>query len=149
VNFRGDKNTAGFNPDQFSYNFAPPNALSLPVNRYNLAAFANLDMSEHVNAYMQAFFTSYETQTQLAPVPATGLAVPVTNPFISADLRTLLDSRTDPTADFTFRQRMDGVGPRQDSTNYACTSCWAVRGKLGESLDWNVYASTSQVRGET
>jgi len=149
VNFRGDQDAAGFNPNSFTYNFAPPNLLSLPVNRWNLAGFANLDMSDHTNAYMQAFFTSYETDTQLAPVPATGLTIPVTNPYIPADLRTLLASRPDPDADFTFRQRMEGVGPRQGSNNYSVYQLLGgVKGDIGESLQWNVYASTAQVRGE-
>jgi outer membrane receptor protein involved in Fe transport len=149
VNFRGDQNAPGFNPDSYSYNFAPPNLLSLPVNRWNLAGFANLDLNEHANAYMQAFFTSYDTETQLAPVPATGLTVPVTNPFIPGDLRILLDSRNDPTADFNFRQRMEGVGPRNGSNKYDVFQLLGgLRGKLGESLNWNVYASTAQVSGE-
>ncbi len=149
VNFRGDKNVPGFNPDQFTYNFAPPNALSLPVNRWNLAGFANLDVSEHVNAYMQAFFTSYDTQAQLAPVPATRLTIPVTNPYIPADLRTLLDSRPDPAADFTYRQRMEGVGPRQDNNQYDVFQFLAgVRGDVSEDLHWDIYASTAQVRGQ-
>ena len=149
VNFRGDQDAAGFNPDSFSYNFAPPNALSLPVNRWNLAGFANLNMSEHVNVYMQGFYTSYETETQLAPVPATGLSIPVTNPYIPADLRTLLDSRPDPTADFTYRQRMEGVGPRQGTNKYDVFQLLGgVRGDLGDDLHWDIYASTAQVRGQ-
>ena len=148
ANFRGDKNAVGFNPDSFSYDFAPPNALSLPVNRWNLAGFANLNLTEHANAYMQAFYTSYETETQLAPVPATGLTIPVTNPYIPADLRTLLVSRPDPTADFTYRQRMEGVGPRQGTNDYDVFQLLGgVRGDLGEDLHWDIYASTAQVRG--
>ena len=149
VNFRGNQDDVGFNPNSFTYNFAPPNELQLPVNRWNLAGFANLNMSEHANAYMQAFFTSYETETQLAPVPATGLKVPVTNPYIPGDLRTLLASRPDPNADFTFRQRMESVGPRQGTNDYDVYQLLGgIKGDIGESLQWNVYAATAQVRGE-
>ena len=149
VNFRGDKNAAGFNSSSYTYNFAPPNDLLLPVNRWNLAGFANLDLNEHANAYMQAFFTSYDTETQLAAVPATGLSVPVANPFIPGDLRILLDSRPNPTANFTFRQRMEGVGPRTGTNKYDVFQLLGgLRGNLGDSLNWNVYASTAQVTGE-
>jgi outer membrane receptor protein involved in Fe transport len=149
VNFRGDQDAAGFNSSSYSYNFAPPNALSLPVNRWNLAGFANLDMSEHTTAYMQAFFTTYDTGTTLAPVPATNLTVPVTNPYIPNDLRTLLASRPDPDADFTYRQRMEGVGPREGNNDYSVYQLLGgLRGTVGEDLQWNVYASTAQVRGE-
>jgi outer membrane receptor protein involved in Fe transport len=148
VNFRGDTTAPGFSDSSYTYNFAPPNAMSLPVNRWNLAGFANLDMSEHTNAYVQAFFTTYDTQSQLAPVPATGLSVPVTNPFIPGDLRILLDSRPNPTADFTFRQRMEGVGPRQSKNEYNVFQVLAgVRGDVGESWNWNFYASSASVAG--
>jgi outer membrane receptor protein involved in Fe transport len=147
VNFGGDKSGAGFNPDQFSYNFAPSNALSLPVKRWNLAGFANLDMSEHVTAYLQTFLTTYDVNTQIAPVPATGLTIPVTNRFIPDDLRTLLDSRPNPTAPFSFRQRMEGVGPRVTEYDYTVYQLLGgVRGKVGESWNWDFYAATSQVR---
>ena len=98
---------------------------------------------------MQAFFTSYDTETQLAAVPATGLSVPVANPFIPGDLRILLDSRPNPTANFTFRQRMEGVGPRTGTNKYDVFQLLGgLRGNLGDSLNWNVYASTAQVTGE-
>jgi outer membrane receptor protein involved in Fe transport len=148
VNFRGDDQAPGFSDSTFTYNFAPPNAMSLPVNRWNLSGFANLDLSEHATAYVQAFFTTYDTQTQLAPVPATGISIPVTNPHISADLRTLLDSRPDPTADFTFRQRMEGVGPRQTQNEFNVYQLLAgVKGDVGESWNWNIYASSASVSG--
>jgi hypothetical protein len=148
VNFRGDDQAPGFSDSSFTYNFAPPNAMSLPVNRWNLSGFANLDLSEHANAYVQAFFTTYDTQTQLAPVPATGISIPVTNPHISADLRTLLDSRPDPTADFSFRQRMEGVRPRQSKNEFNVYQLLAgVRGDVGESWNWNIYASSASVSG--
>jgi outer membrane receptor protein involved in Fe transport len=145
--YLGDTSAQGYNPDQFTYNFAPPNALSLPVQRWNLAGFANLELNEHATAYMQAFFTTYDINTQIAPVPATGLQVPVDNRFIPADLRTLLDSRDNPTAAFTFRQRMEGVGPRNSEFNYDVYQLLGgVRGNVGDSWHWDVYASTSQVR---
>ena len=70
-------------------------------------------------------------------MPATGISIPVTNPYIPADLRTLLDSRPDPTADFTFRQRMEGVGPRaeQQRLQRLPVARPAVRGDVGEILE--------------
>ena len=145
--FLGDTNTPGFNPDSYTYNFAPPNALSLPVQRWNLAGFANLSLDEHATAYMQSFFTTYDISTTVAPVPAVGLQVPVTNRFIPADLRTLLDSRPDPDAPFSFRQRMQGVGPRITDYSYDVYQLLGgVKGDAGESWHWDVFASTSQVQ---
>jgi len=147
VHFGGDTAEAGFNPDQFSYNFAPSNALILPVKRWNLAGFANLDLSEHATAYVQTFLTTYDVNTQIAPVPATGLTIPVSNRFIPNDLRTLLDSRPNPDAPFSFRQRMESVGPRITQYDYTVYQLLGgVRGNVGESWHWDVYAATSQMR---
>lgn len=150
VNFRGDSNDPGFNANSFSYNFAPTNALSLPVQRWNLAGFLNLKMNDSTEAYAQAFFTTYDTTAQLAPVPATGLTIPTTNPFVPADLRTLLDSRPNAAAPFTFRQRMQGVGPRQTTDEYDVYQLLGgVRGTLGERFSWDAFAATSSMSENT
>lgn len=150
ANFRGDTSVSGFNPDAFSFNFSPPNLLLLPTERWNLAVFGNLDVSETVNAYAQVFYTTYETLGQIAPTPATGLTIPVTNPFIPADLATLLASRPNPTAPFTFRQRMEGVGPRQSTDEYDVHQFLAgLRGDIGASWHWDVYAAAAQMNNNT
>jgi iron complex outermembrane receptor protein len=146
ANFRGDTSDPSFDDSGYSYNFAPPNALSLPMKRWNLAGFANLALSERIDAYVQTFFTTYDTQATLAPVPATGLHIPVANPFISDDLADLLASRPDAAADFTFRQRMQGVGPRESRDQYDVYQLLAgLRGKFGEGMDWDVYVATSSM----
>ncbi len=141
VNFRGVQD-ASFNPDLFTYNFNPPNLMDIPVERYNLAAFTNYDLSESVNAYAQAIYTDYDTRVQLASTPATGITVPVGNPFIPADLATILASRPDPTADFAFSRRMEEVGPRQERSQYKVWQFLAgVTGEVGDGYAWEVYAS--------
>ena len=150
ANFRGDTGVSGFNPDAFSYNFSPPNLLSLPTERWNLAVIGDLDINDAVNAYAQVFYTTYETTGQIAPTPATGLTIPVTNPFIPADLATLLASRPDPTSTFTFRQRMEGVGPRQTLDEYDVHQFLVgLRGDIGDSWRWDVYGASSQVGQNT
>lgn len=150
VNFRGNTDAPGFNSSTYSYNFAPINALSLPVQRWNLAGFSNLDLSEHVEAYAQVFFTHYDVATQIAPVPAGNLLIPVTNPYVPDDLRTLLDSRPDPTAPFTFSQRMTGIGPRITRNTYDVYQLLGgVRGDLGSSWHWDAYAATARMTDTT
>jgi iron complex outermembrane recepter protein len=146
ANFRGDTGDPSFSDAGYSYNFAPPNALSIPVKRWNLAGFANLALSDRAEAYVQTFFTTYDTQLTLAPVPADELTIPVTNPFIGADLADLLASRPDPTADLDFRQRMQGVGPRENHDKYDVYQLLAgLRGKFGSGLEWDVYAASSSM----
>jgi iron complex outermembrane receptor protein len=146
ANFRGDTNDPAFSNSGYTYNFAPANALQLPVKRWNLAGFANLELSEHAEAYVQTFFTTYDTQSTLAAVPAGGLQIPVTNPFIAADLAELLASRPDPDAPFTFSQRMQGVGPRESRDQYDVYQLLGgLRGKFDNGLDWDVYVATSSM----
>jgi outer membrane receptor protein involved in Fe transport len=146
VNFRGDINDPSFDDAGFSYNFSPPNALQMPVKRWNLAGFGNLALNERAEAYVQAFYTTYDTTSTLAPVPAGDLTIPVTNPFIASDLAELLASRPDAGADFGFRQRMQGVGPREAHDQYDVYQLLAgLRGKVGADHDWDVYAATSRM----
>lgn len=145
VNFTGERD-ASFNPDAYSYNFAPPNLLQLPIERWNLAAFMNYDLTDNVNAYFSALYTTYGADTNLAPTPATGLTVPVTNPFIPADLATILASRPDGDADFGFSRRMSEVGPRTDVFD---VDVWqyttGLKGTVGDGYYWDVYVSGSRV----
>jgi len=144
--FLGDTNTPDFDPSSYTYNFSPPNALSLPVERWNLSGFANLELSDHATAYMQAFFTTYDISTTIAPVPATGLQISLDNRYIPQDLRDILASRADPDAPFSFRQRMEGVGPRITEYKYNVYQLMAgVKGDVGADWHWDVYAATSQM----
>ncbi|MEO8061724.1 MAG: TonB-dependent receptor [Pseudomonadota bacterium] len=146
VNFRGDTSDPTFDDSGFSYNFAPPNALQLPVKRWNLAGFANLQLNDQVEGYVQTFFTTYDTQSTLAPVPAGDFDVPVTNPFIPDDLAELLASRDDPNATFSFRQRMQGVGPRETRDEYDVYQfLGGLRGKLGQDYNWDVYVASARM----
>lgn len=150
ANFRGDTEQLGFNPDGYSYNFGPPNLLSRPLRRWNLALFADLDVSEAVNAYTQVFYTTYESLGQIAPVPASRIEIPVANPFIPDDLRALLASRPDPTLPFAFRQRMESVGPRQTFDEYDVYQFLAgLRGDVGGNWHWDAYAATSTMNNAT
>jgi iron complex outermembrane recepter protein len=150
AHFLGDRTGPTFNDASYSYNFSPDNALSLPVQRWNLAGFGTLGISEHAEAYLQAFFTTYDTQTTLAPTPAVELAVPVANPFIPGDLATLLASRPTAGATFNLRQRMQAVGPRESRDEYDVYQLLAgLRGKVGDSWHWDVYAATARTSDDT
>ena len=150
VNYRGDKSDPGFNDRAFTWNFAPSNAMILPLKRWSLTGLGEFAVSENVQAYAQTFFTTYDTTSTLAPVPAGGVTIPVTNPFISADLAELLASRPNPERAFAYTQRMLGVGPRETRDEYDVYQLLAgVRGKLGENYNWDVYASSSNMANTT
>jgi iron complex outermembrane receptor protein len=82
-----------FAPDRFSYNFAPDNIMVMPLERSSFYTHAEYEVSEFFRPYAKAMFTHYNALRELAPTPASGFTVPVTNPFIHPQLATLLASR--------------------------------------------------------
>jgi iron complex outermembrane recepter protein len=151
VNYRGDTSDPGFSDSAFTWNFAPSNAMILPVKRWSLTGLGDFNVSEDTQAYVQTFFTTYDTTATLAPVPAArGITIPVTNPFISTDLAELLASRPDPDAAFTYSQRMLGVGPREARDEYdVYQMLGGLRGKLAGDYSWDVYVSRSHMANTT
>ncbi len=111
-----------FFPDFYSYNFDIVNILVLPLERKSAFLTANYEINPAFDVFVQGGYTDYSSATALAPTPVstgivnpantgasvlnarsplvsttgriTGFVVPVTNPFVSADLRSLLNTRT-------------------------------------------------------
>jgi outer membrane receptor protein involved in Fe transport len=166
-------------PDLYSYNFDEVNLLVLPLERTSVTAKANYEISPAFNLFTQGGYTRYTSATALAPTPiptvgvrAVGeasatqvssplieaggradfqLVIPVTNPFIPADLATLLASRTGDNPNlvgsgadeaFTIRQRTLDVGLRQ--SNYTNEVFQLLAGLNGEiAPGWNYEVSYS------
>ena len=90
-----------------------------PLKRQNLMMIGHYDISPDITAYVSAKFTNYTSASSLAPTPAptaavnssdgghatSGFIVPVTNPFIPADLKTVLASRGPSTLDARCLER--------------------------------------------
>jgi outer membrane receptor protein involved in Fe transport len=53
------------------FNFAPQNYLQQPVERTNIFASGNYEITDHVQAYAKAVYTKIESSQQLASVPLT------------------------------------------------------------------------------
>ncbi len=141
LNFTGDPSLLT-NPASFNYNFAPVNALQLPLERTSLFLRGSFDLTESVTAYTQLIHTDYDSFSQLAASPATGLNVPVTNPNIPSDLATILASRPDPNATFRLRRRMLETGPRSRDTNYQVSQVIVgLQGDLVGDWTWDSYFS--------
>lgn len=149
VNYRGPASdiATAFYPDFFSYNFEPDNILVLPMERWSLYSAVNYDVNKNFRPYASFQFTNYNALQELAPTPAagaTGFFIPVTNPFLSAEARTLLASRANPTAPVAFSKRFNTLGGRTGSNNH---DVWQVTtgatGDLGLLDFWtyDVYAT--------
>jgi len=158
-------------PDLYSYNFDYVNLLVLPMDRYSFMFKTNYELDNGIEFFVNAGWTEYNAVTALAPTPfptvnsrnpsnagptdvvtslvspgsqiAQQLVVPVTNPFISNDLRALLNSRTGDDArlvgsganePFLIRQRTLDLGLRESRFENTVVQFLAgVRGPIGDT----------------
>lgn len=117
ANFRGTLDPVMAGDRLVSYNFAPPNALQLPLERTSAFSRLQFDLSPAMKLYAEGIYAGYETTLQHAPTVAEDI-FPRSNPFIPDDLALLLDSRPNPEADFRWLKRMSVVGPRVQRNEY-------------------------------
>jgi iron complex outermembrane recepter protein len=152
--FTGDTSDPGFNPANYSYNFAPVNYLQLPLERKQFAGFLRHDLGEKAELYGRVMYTTYEAPQQLAATPVSsgvGSTVQATNPLIPAQLRALLDSRPTPGASFAWERRYVEAGPRIQLNTWDTSQAQiGVRGDIdlmSKSWDWDISASYGEVKG--
>lgn len=133
----------------YVYNTGPLNLLQLGLDRWNAYAGANYEINAGAEIYGNLLFTEYEAANELAAspaagnVPATGFRVPVTNPFISADLAAILASRPNPAGSFLLNKRFNALGGRRATENYnVYQGTVGIRGDLIGLRDWSydIYA---------
>ncbi len=85
-----------------------------PMERKSFFGKFDYDVTENIEAYGQFLYNRTTATGQVGWTPTLYVVptVPVTNPFIPADLRTILASRPNATADFTINQRFMGLEAR-------------------------------------
>lgn len=165
-----------FFPDFYSYNFDIVNVLVLPLKRKSAFLQGNYEVSSAFDFFVQGGYTDYSTFSALAPTPLgtfvvpvgrnsplqatspnvlsgsfTGLVVPTTNPFIGADLRTLLNARTGDdarlagaggTEAFPIGYRFLGTGLRQQTfRNRVVQAMGGLRGEFAPGWRYEAYYS--------
>lgn len=120
----------------------------IPLTRYSLFSHADYKLTDHVQVYVDGFYTHYNTVTQQNPAVIGSscclqISVPATNPFIPADLRTILASRRNPAAPFTITQATFGFGPRQDHNAFDVFQLTTgIKGDLPfNDITWEVYGT--------
>ena len=148
LNFRGERD-ASFDSATYTYNFAPPNYLQLPLERRSAYGRASYDLDESTQVFAQMIWASYGANTRLAPTPASGVSVPVTNPYLPPDLAFLAASRADPNAPLPFVKRMAEVGPRVAENDYdAYQLVTGISGALTPAWSYDAYGSFGRTRIE-
>lgn len=171
-------------PDVYSYNFDAVNVLTLPLERRSVMGKFDFRLTNDVEVFSRFGNTRYTSFSALAPTPVSTvtvaapgtatssqgssalieptrnigaqLVVPVTNPFIPADLATLLASRTGDnpvlvgagaTEPFLMRWRTLGAGLRkQNFTNDVTQYMGGARGALSGSWTWEAYLSEGKTK---
>ncbi|PCG09565.1 TonB-dependent receptor [Sphingomonas ginsenosidimutans] len=141
---------SGTNAQQinFGYNGA---SLQSDLDRWSVFGKVDYDVSDDVKAFVQATYTTYTSLGVANPTLASnvyGLTVPTTNPFIPQAFGTILQSRANPNAPFTFYKALNILGPRYQQYDYDVWQVTAgLSGKLGiRDWTWDLYASTSQAK---
>jgi len=116
--------------------------LQLPLETYSFFNRTSYDFTESLHGFAQLLYANSVGATQVQPIPGPSSAssgvplVPVTNPFIPGDLRTLLAARANPTAAFALSKRFDASGPRINrNTNDTFQLIAGLDGKL-PIMDW-------------
>ncbi|MFM1815994.1 MAG: hypothetical protein RLZ98_2689 [Pseudomonadota bacterium] len=151
VNYRGPT-TLPFiaNSRFFGYHGSYFNFLRAPLERSALFGRTEFALTDSITGYAQANYSHGKVRNiGSEAILAAGFLenIPVTNPFIPADLAQLIASRTRPTAEFQYIDRVEQVGPRVYQTT---TNLWqgmvGLKGSIADTgLNWDVYYS----RGDT
>ena len=145
ANFRGTPDPLTFNGYSYFYNFAPTNALQMPLERLSGFLVAHYDVGDASEAYLQALLADYTVNTQVAPTPLQDVYMPVSNPYVPADLAALLASRANPDDPFDFGKRMVVLGPRVQENKYETYQVTAgLRGKVLEDWSYDTYVQVGE-----
>lgn len=117
-----------------------------PFTRKSFFFKGDYALTPNITAYGQALYVDSTVSTSSGGSLTqfgTLTTIPVTNPFIPADLRTLLASRPNPAAPFTWNGRYVGIPAKSWDENYKTSQFLAgLRGELPfKDWTWDVYAS--------
>jgi outer membrane receptor protein involved in Fe transport len=162
-------------PEYQPFNFAPYNIFQTPFKRYNLYSAGHYDVSDALTVYGRGMYSRNTVDTIVAPSGLfnQGVAIPISNPFLTADQRAILCGRADfgkaagrqaldiscaaaaaalspsdpnfRTAFVGLRRRAIEVGPRLNSyTTQFYDFRVGARGDITNEIGWDVWASRGQ-----
>lgn len=139
-NYRGP--FAARNP--YYPNFAEGPFLQLPTERLTLGALGRLEVGG-VELYGRATYVNSNVGRAISP-NSISVAIPLSNPFIPADLRSILASRPNPNATFTVERQLAELGPRRaDFETDQVEVVLGAEGELAAGWRFDVHASVGRV----
>lgn len=121
------------------------------LDRYAVFGKIDYDLTDSLRSFVQFTFTDYESLGISNPTLASnvyGLSVPASNPFIPSEFRTILASRPDASAPFTFYKALNILGPREQKYSYTVYQLTGgLSGDVGvRDWTWDAYASFSRAK---
>jgi outer membrane receptor protein involved in Fe transport len=121
-----------------------------PLERYTLFGRSTYELTSDIEVYAQFNYANVETTTR-AEAGNTALTIPVTNPFISDSLSTLLASRANPDEALRLEKRFIGIGPRQNDRKFEVYQVQAGVSGFIDTIDgsWQMYGSHGSTTAET
>jgi iron complex outermembrane recepter protein len=143
--------------DQGRVGYPLGNTLPLiqPLDRDSAFLRGRYEIADNVEVYAQYNHSRYEAEYSRNGWAAGGavlplVTIPITNPFVPADMRTLMNSRTNSTSPLNFQFNTARVARTVYDYSYTIDEYLAgVTGKLPEwDLSWDVYASYGETRAE-
>lgn len=126
----------------------PQTALANPVKTKQTFTKFDYAFSPHFDMYGQFMYVKSESKwnSGLSLVQIFVPSVPATNPFIPADLHTLLASRPNPNASFTWNARFVEVPTRIIADDYATTQfLLGAKGDIAGDWTYDAYVSHSSM----
>lgn len=120
--------------------------VQLPLKRYTGFARGEFDISDGITAYAQVNYATYKAEQQASVGVTQSVVQPITiradNPFITGDLRTLVNARPNPNAPITYYFNGGRIGRLRVEEDYDVYQLLGgLKGSLGGSLRYDVYAS--------
>jgi iron complex outermembrane recepter protein len=147
ANYRGDQDPVLANDFAVFYNFAPSNALQLPLERTSAFGRLSYDVSDSLRLYADGLFGDYSVSQHQAPTPVFFVFVPPSNPYIPSDLALLLDSRPNPDAPVEWFKRISELGPRVADNDYSVyQGTFGVDGFLNDTWHFDSYVQYGETR---
>jgi outer membrane receptor protein involved in Fe transport len=133
------------------YNFAGANYLQVPLQRVSAGIFAQLDVGETSEIYLESALTNNKAATELAPTPAWDITiVNIDNPLLTPETQQLFADNFQVVpgiAGFFMLRRLAELGPRrtENEREYWRTVA-GVRGELGR--EWNYDAWVTYTKSD-
>ena len=157
-------------PQSQKFNRQTYRYISIPVERYTLAARANYEITPALNWFLDGTFTHSHTHTQIEPTPlasfdpngvfhdtgemSTGTLLPngtvFLNPLIPSYLQAIAgDDNGDGIPDLAFQRRMTDVGNRNSTANrYTYQLTTGANGNLGSDWIYELYGSYGRTQDD-